>query len=366
MAALACAASMFAVDISSTVKMDATLAKKNGDNADFLTLNSKDQKDGDALIFSANGEKAGAQFQLWYNYNGKDKLSAETTAKAKSEKDLTLVYTTTVAGTLQVRNVNLWFKPVDMLKVNVGDTSISSYKERIFWWHGVYGAAPGTWGAFGGDYLAGNGVKVELNPIEGLSLAGAILPGVGKAWVTSGVDGYGAYAASAKYAFGPASATVIFADKGKGEQKLLGIGGDFSSNGFYAFANVTLNMKDGVQGVAIDNYEEYSTGALKVQAHLPVVIYKDSADWKVGMYATLKASYGIGGFTPYFLATTEPDGDNGWVLDSTFGDKFAMTFQPGVTFSVGSASFDVAFRADVTKADGLADWKVPVAISVGL
>jgi len=54
----------FAVDISATVKMDATLAGDSGEDVEFLKLNNKDQKDNDALIFSASGEKAGGQFQV--------------------------------------------------------------------------------------------------------------------------------------------------------------------------------------------------------------------------------------------------------------------------------------------------------------
>ena len=58
-AAIACAATMFAVDISSTVKMNADIVRKSGDNVEFFAVNKQGQKDNDALIFSANGEKAG-------------------------------------------------------------------------------------------------------------------------------------------------------------------------------------------------------------------------------------------------------------------------------------------------------------------
>ena len=71
-AAITCAATMFAVDISSTVKMNADIVRKSGDNVEFFAVNNKDQKDSDALIFSANGEKAGGQFQLWYRFDGTD------------------------------------------------------------------------------------------------------------------------------------------------------------------------------------------------------------------------------------------------------------------------------------------------------
>ena len=74
-AALACAASIFALDFSATVKMDTDIARGNDDGIDFLSVNKKDQKDNDALIISANTDKAGANFQLWYRYDGTDGTS---------------------------------------------------------------------------------------------------------------------------------------------------------------------------------------------------------------------------------------------------------------------------------------------------
>ena len=65
-AALLCAASMFAVDFAAKVQMAGSIAKKNGDNVDFITLDKKDQKDADALVISASTDKAGANFQFWY------------------------------------------------------------------------------------------------------------------------------------------------------------------------------------------------------------------------------------------------------------------------------------------------------------
>lgn len=132
--------------------------------------------------------------------------------------------------------------------------------------------------------------------------------------------------------------------------------------GFYAFANFTLNLsKDGLAGLALDDYIKYSVDALTVQAHLPFVMFKVGDKFTPGLYATVKVSYALDGLTPYFVATTEPDGDAGWVLNDSFA--FAMTFKPGVTFNVGSAGFDIAFRADVAK--DTFNWSVPVSIGVG-
>ncbi len=214
LAALSMAASMFAVDISSKVQMDATLAGKAGDSVEFLKLNKKNQKDGDALIFSAHTDKAGAQFQLWYEYDGTNgENSYATLTRADPDDETSAITGVNALGGLRIRNVNVWFKPVDSLKITVGDTNFDSYKEHIFWWHGVYGAKIGTWGGFGGEYLAGNGAKVEYSPIDGLNLTAAIFPGVGNSFVTTGVAGCAPYGVSAKYNFGANSVTVLFTDR---------------------------------------------------------------------------------------------------------------------------------------------------------
>jgi|GEM_PF-5371539 hypothetical protein len=357
--AAACAVSMFAVDFSATVKMDTTIANKNGDNVDFLKVNEKDQKDGDALIISGSSDKAGAQFQLWYRFDGTDGTASGNPVVP------------TANAAIHVRNVNIWFKPVDQVKITVGNVAIDSYKEQIFWWHGVYGAKPGSWGAFGGEYIGTQaGVKGEFNVIDGFTFEAALFQGINTAMFST-ADGYAykGYAVKGKYGFDGGSATVVFADKGKDQDKIIALGADYSGiDNLYFFANLNLRINDGLQGLSVDNYFKYNADALTIQGHLPFVMFKGADDKMVpGMYATLKFLYAMDGFTPYLLCTTEPDGDAGWVFDDNF--KFFMTFQPGVTFNVGSASFDAAFRLDFNDAnEGSAkvNWKVPVGITCGL
>lgn len=374
LAAAACAASMFAVDISSTVKMDTTIVGGDKDKVEFLKVNNKDQKDSDALIFSANiDDKAGGNFQFWYRFDGtdggalyRDETKAEAGTSAGSWEDGNL----NAPHGVRIRSVNVWFKPISQIKVTVGNIAMDSYKEQIFWWHGVYGAKPGSWGAFGGNYIEGVGAKAEITPIDGLLIEAGIFPGIDTAFLSTAKDyGYKGYGAKVKYNFGVGSATVIFADKGKDAQKLLGVGADFTGvDGLYAFANFNLNLsKDGIAGLSLDDYIKYSVDAFTVQAHLPFVLYKDGDKFVPGILATVKVSYALDACTPYFMATTEPDGDAGWVLNDSF--SFSMTFQPGVTFNVGAAAFDLAARIDVAApkgADATVTWKVPCAITVGL
>ena len=353
-AAITCAATMFAVDISSTVKMNADIVRKSGDNVEFFAVNKQGQKDNDALIFSANGEKAGGQFQLWYKYDG-----------TNGEKDYT------DKDGIRIRNVNLWFKPIDMIKVTVGDVSVDSYKEMIFWWHGVYGEKPGTWGNFGGEYISGVGVKTEIAPIDGLNITFAFMPGIDTAWIStaegSKVTNFALKAKYSNIADLPLSATVVYADKN--QNKVIGIGADYGNKfgaGLYAFANINIAFDKDFKftALSVDNYEKYVVDALKVEAHLPVSIYKNGDKVGVGMHASVKASYTIDAFTPYLVVTNEPDGDAGWVFDDNFADNFKITTNVGTTFGVGSANFDAYLRLDFAK--DTVNWKVPVGITVSL
>ncbi|SEQ30169.1 hypothetical protein SAMN04487977_103311 [Treponema bryantii] len=367
-AALLCAASMFAVDVSSTVQMEASIINDDAnDKIEFFTLKNKNQKDDDALKFSASTDKAGASFQLWYDYDG---TNGENIYTEVGGKDGDANKSMQVHG-IRIRNVSLWFKPIDTLKVTVGDINLDSYKEQIFWWHGVYGEQPGTWGAFGGEYIAGNGLKLEFNPMDGLDITAAIFPGIDTAW-TSTADKYGykGYGLKAKYTYGAGSVAAVWADKGKDKDKIIGIGTDYNADGLYVFGNLNFRFNGDFDFTAltIDDFVKYSADALTIAAHLPVSVFKNAAgDMKVGLHATVKATYALDAASVYFLASTEPDGDKGWNFDDF---KFAMTFKPGVTFNVGSASFDVAFRADInqgaTNSEGKFNWSVPAVIKLGL
>lgn len=393
-AAMACAASMFAVDFSARAVMEGQIAKgsfvKDKDpTAQIWNLSKKDQKDADALIMSVNAGNAGAQFQFWYNYDGSG------------------------AAPLNVRNTNIWFKPIDSLKITVGDVSYSTYKEMIDWWKvadGQSASAHGRWTWSGFSTVEGSGIGCEWSPIAGLDLNAGVTAGAGNdfASLEKEKSTYAAWGAGAKYSLSgmglPASVAVSYRDAGKGKEKILSIGADYGNNwadGFYGFINARLRFEDlsyskldaaaakpgfsgkeyswnkegALSAVAFDNYFKFSTGAFKVLARIPVTIRttKDLVDGKQKasdygftdpsyMSYELKAFYALDGFTAYV------DIENDTAV--TFNDKFAETaldmfVQPGVTFNVGSAAFDIGLQLDIPNKEGAAlAWSVPFNVAV--
>lgn len=394
-AALACAASMFAADFNARVYMTSSLAGNDGDNTYIFKLNTQDQKDDDALKVSVNGDKAGAQFQFWYNYAGND-------------------------AALKVRSTSLWFKPIDQIKVKVGDLSTGTYKEMVHWWKDPCGASYAAAGGWDGGYSAfatveGAGAEVEVTPVAGLWLTAGIAAGAGKNFITlvkdnSDANTNGAYGAAVKYDFNgalslPLTAAISWRDAGKGGNKILAIGADYGNNwgeGFYGFLNARMFFSNHIAGygaalgdvtltgICLDNYLKFSAGAFKIIGRFPVVIRglnnfgDDTISDPSYMFWSAKVTYAINAFTPYLLMGSDVvNAHDGYVFGdektdgklNTFGSSFNIDIQPGVTFNVGTCAIDCgvlisvgneALKSGTTNEyERKVNWSVPVTFSVG-
>ena len=230
----ACAAGIAsAVEVSANVQLEGsirTIEKDESGNTQesWFTLNQKDQKDSDGLIFDVAGEKAGAHFQLWYTYTGSD-------------------------AAISARSTYIWVKPLDFVKVSVGDVSASTYTEQIECWKVPTGAA--AIDAKGGDFsngiVDGAGFLLELTPVKGLWVGlGATSPSVGTAFASTGSSEIHAYGIGAKYQINDAiSVAASWRDAGtkskavdsQGE-KILSAGADFTGSASYAFLNARFNF----------------------------------------------------------------------------------------------------------------------------
>jgi hypothetical protein len=390
-AAVMLASSVFAADMAAKVYMTGNVAgrtfKEDATEDYFWNLAKQDQKDADALVISTNGDKSGANFQFWYNYDGSG------------------------SANLVVRSTNLWFKPIDMVKVTVGDLSVGTYKEMIDWWKVAVGnsaSAHNSWGTGGrwSSYatVEAAGLNVEVTPISGLTVSAGIAPGAGNNGLTFTKDSfsYAAWGALAQYDLSgltglPVSAAISWRDSGKDGYKILAVGGDYGSkwsDGFYGFLNArfffedlsfstlaipqtyTWSKKSVLTGIALDNYAKYQLGALKVAVRAPVTIrlvkdltgngvkasdFKYPADPSYLCYE-IKVTYGLGAYTPYL----DIENDNAVTFDSNFGTKLLKTtIQPGVSFNVGSCSIDVGVNVDLSGAkDGKIAWSVPFQLGV--
>ena len=402
-AAVAMAASLFAVDFSATVQVKGDIAygqaTENSSSFNLLGIENTNQKDSDLLEVHFSGDKAGADFKFW------------TTAKD---------------STLSVRGLKVWFKPIDMMTVSVGNVGLYLYTERLNWWKVPMAGSVSQFGSWEERWSSAAGLKedlgltLEVTPIDGLYIGAGVAPGVytdnnnnvkGQSLLkvestkngdtTTTTDSYLAWGAVAKYTFSDLGLSIgaAYRDDGKDSLKILTIGADFSKDSFYGFLQGKLNFDDHsdgnysfaadkygmtLRGVTIDNYLSYNFGFMNLQATLPVTIrglvaYDTDAEKKADpsyMTARIKASFPIDAITAYVVVGSDEGRNNGpaenagkgyWTLDENFGDNFNIYVNPGVSFNVGACALDIGAEfAFQNAADGKGTfyWAVPFTTKV--
>jgi hypothetical protein len=373
------ASSVFAADFAARAVMEGKIAGGDKDKATIWSLSEKEQKDADALVVSVNGDNAGAQFQMWYKYDASG------------------------SAPLNIRNTNIWFKPIDMLKVTVGDVSVGTYKEMIDWWKvgsGERADAHQTYTWSGYASVEGPGLSLELTPIAGLWLNAGITAKPGTDFATIGKDSfeYAAYGAAAKYTFAdfPLSAAISWRDAGKGKEKIFAIGAEYGnhwSDGFYGMLNVRMRFEEvkydaidksvtapgkilqrkwdcgeTLSAIVFDNYFKYAVSGLSIQLRAPVTIRMVSdMDGKVKASAfgysdpswmsyELYVSYPVGSLTTYL----DVENDNAITFNDKFVDKvLQMNIKPGVKFNVGACSLDMGVQISLAEGAKSVSWSVP-------
>jgi hypothetical protein len=370
-----------AVDFSAIVHLDGSLLNvdqaaydeygtgkttfTDGNKVTAGTVNGTTQKDADAIQFTVNGEKAGAAFNFFYNAGADNAVSA--------------------------RSAKIWLKPIDAVKVSVGQVGDGFYKEQIHWWKDPVGD---TWANVNAHNYSGYssrasvdgwGALVETTPIAGLNLNAGFVPGANNALFTKNADDsttYNEWGAGAKYQINDMlSAGVSYSDEGKTKAKLLKIGTDVKAGGFYGMVNGVLRFEDytnkegtkvesGFSAVVIDNYFKYSAGAFTAQLRVPFVLrMTDVKDDDSYFIYDAKFTYGAGSFTPY-LEISSDDLERGKINLNKMSDSFCMEVYPGVTFNVGECALDLGMKVQYLQAteaydkNGVATTKHPINISV--
>ena len=429
-AALLCAASMFAVDFAATIKMAGDIAggavTEGADTTYIWKLNSNDQKDADALKLSVSGDQAGASFQFWYKYSNGAAPSASATTTAATGDDGTTTYTTTTNITtnsmLQVRSTSIWVKPIDQLKITLGDVSCGIFGEKLHWWKDPCGndyASAKSWDHGYSSYatVEGAGIAAELTPIDGLTVVAGIAAGCDTNFIsfvenvsTVAVKAYGVSAAYnlSSVADLPVTIGVSWRDEGTDAIKILAIGAEYGNafaEGFYGMLNARMFFSQKVgsatvsatgkdykmTGIAFDNFFRFKTGAMTIDLRAPIILrglagQTVSADGVATalnatndpsyMYLSAKFSYALDGLTIYVGAGSDYDENlDGWVFNKDFGDNFNLTIHPGVTFNVGACAFDIGARFDIKDAVASTTnanakyhpfaWSIPFTATIG-
>ena len=351
-AAVTMAASVFAVDLASMIQIDGDLMNYDGENFKALMAKEYDPSgDSDYLWkFSVSGDKAGAEIWSW-----------------------------DINGTVSSKKV--WFKPIDQLKVTVGNIYASSIANPQFGW----------WAK---QELSGYGFMFDI-ALDGVSFTALLAPGAGNYWLNPKNDylftsnaGWGSYAGK----LGSFWLDSKFSIDGIGNFQVIVASGatigphgysnwyntplafgvawsnmGYMQTGFYADVIASLSYDAtsteavkplGFQGIDSQFGGQYVANGIKLQL-TNLVQYR-----KMNKYATdgdfiygfeFKGAYAFDAVTPYIQVV-------GYDIM-----KKAMTVDLGAEFSVGAATMYAALELPITFNDSYKfNFSVPCEITLNL
>ena len=338
-AAVAMAASVFAADLTGGVRLGGDLFNYNGTSeaAKALMLQNENRNWEAPLTLSISSDNAGGTFKFW---------DGQGTA-------------------FETGKWNIWFKPMDMLKVNLGSIDKSMNVETIDW-----GGRLINYDSFG--------ASLDVN-VDAFSMTLSFVPGKGSFWFKSAktlkaedaaivadakakaedkenalarilADKYDAEVAElnlyAQYAadFGTISAMFDFSKTfkdikmGAGYKNKFGDITMFADAAFY-MAKATKDA-DFVNSIGVDADVTYAKDALNAQAYVKwTAPLKDMKKETMGLLALAKVSYALDKGTVYLYFK---DGN-------LMADDFGCTIKPGFTSNVGIMSYEIAAQFDIAK-----------------
>ena len=388
MVVITAAVGAFAVDFTASVNMRGTLASGSGDgsNINGPTVDNKDQKDADMLVANLDGGNYGAHFELWTNLAGTIKYLT----KSATESDNHVDETGTLDNAVYARRLYLWFKPVNQLKVTVGNVGSYLYKEQLHWWKtGLGGSASGAanWKLRYASYtgVEGGGVNFTYNPIQALTIDLGWGGGFGNALFTKKGSKftYTDWGATVKYQINSAvSAGIGWRDMGSdGSEipdnysmkddddyyKVLTVGFDAKSDTMYGFLQprILFNEYYGFEGATFDNYFRYAKGPVTFEARLPFTLRKQDSGEVDPSYLIyeLRVKYAFSdAFTPFLDLSNDDGGDYtptcfGTEADgNSFADTFVIHVYPGVYLKFGGCVMDVGVSFNTYKKGSSPSW----------
>lgn len=325
-AAVACAASMFAADISSATKISGKLFDFDASKKLSLFTERNDSHDyaNPNFTMSISDDKAGATVKITTNNYG-------------GENEGTVLTTQTI-----------WFKPVDALKITVGNYDVALNKEQIDWTESKTGLGGNGFLAsvnangFGLDiglaahdktgfwFSKADGVDPVLKNIFVKAAYSADFGTIGGFFTYETVPAVAAAAAKTEYYLDTKDGVVKTKDtaaveaKKAGNKMLFGAGYRNNFSGVDAFLNVVGSMGEKFEWVRPELYVSGKVDALGYQLFAAPLIYTESGkDAECELLA--KVTYAMDGVTPYV-----------YFKDANLLAKtFAATVKVGATGSVG-------------------------------
>ena len=356
-AALAMLTSVFAVDFTAGFQLKGEVLNYDGGtkNINVFKLAHENTKDDKPFIFSISTDKVGGtlkfydnssvKFDTWNDKNYDGKVDAgETSYDAQS--------------VMMANYWNIWFKPLDMLKVDLGNHDTKLNCESITYWMGkVLGTS--DWG-----------IKATFS-FDALSISAMLNAGNGAYWASKPNKGDFTFGETALYAsygadFGTISALFVAKDTFK--NIAIGAGYKNTFGSITMFADAAFNYvdkkadaykNDTRSNLAVDADVKYAQDALSAEAYVKWFasdienIKKDTMD----IMLQAKVGYNVSGGTVY-VKFVDKD-----VLD--FLKKSNLdTLELGFDGYMGAMSYNIAAKVSSSWA-GKINFSVPFWVRLG-
>lgn len=232
-AAVAMATTMFAADVAATVKMAGSLFNLDGSKNVSLLKVADDATESykAAVTLSVSGDKAGASI----NYGNKPAL-------------------TRVAH-------NIWFAPVDALKITLGNSDKAINQEKIDWSNTE-------------TNVGGYGFKADVN-VDAFSASVMLYGGEGNYWFANKAASITAVNMGFSGDWGNAGVLAYFDANFKKMAFAAGYSGAIDATGY--FVNAIAYLNEGFAAVRGELYVSTAIESVGISAFVPVVYYASGA-----------------------------------------------------------------------------------------
>ena len=258
-AALAMLTSVFAVDFTAGFQLKGEALNYNGDtkNINVFKLAHENTKDDKPFIFSISTDKVGGTLKFYDNSSVKFVTwnDADYNGEVTDESEVLM----NAESVMMANYWNIWFKPLDMLKIDLGNHDTKLNCESITWWRGKV-LATSDWG-----------IKATFS-FDALSISAMLNAGNGAYWASKPNKGDFSLGETALYAsygadFGTISALFVANDTFK--DIAIGAGYKNTFGSITMFADAAFNyVKDGLNTLAVDADVKFAQDALSVEGYV--------------------------------------------------------------------------------------------------
>ena len=335
-AAVAMAASVFAVEFSAGARIEGDLFSYDGNSKTITLLSSKvnNQDYHKPFNFSVSGDRAGATVKI-----SEKSLTSIISGVAVTHDAITgdpvVATTADNKGLYEYTTYNIWFKPFDAVKVEFGNVSLAMHTETMGWYRRILNYD--AWGFKAAATFGAATVTVGLVPGS-----------QGAAWFTK-ANGVDAAIAETNLAFeynadfGNIMAMADFSDSFDTIKFAAGYKGSFGAVSFFAdymFTKAATNKNNITADV------KYAQDAITFEAYTNIGLAANTSVQLVSRF-----SYAFDSLNTYLefdCGDLLADPFDAGITGSVSGNLGAMAWEVQAKYGIKSKTFSVPFNVAVS------------------